>query len=97
MLCSFWRAGVGAKINMVQNNTIIKVLTSEARRIPIRSDIPTYRHQPRYCLKSPNTTNLMIIKKNSKEGYWSISQSRLNCILFATKKESIKEAAKATI
>jgi len=75
--------------------TIINVLRREAAAIPIKSEMPTYRHQPRYCLKSPNTTGLMMIKKNNKRGYCSTSQLRLNSILFASRKESIKEAAKA--
>jgi hypothetical protein len=36
------------------------------------------------------------MKKNSIRGYLLTSQSRLNCILWATRNESSKEAAKAS-
>ena len=76
---------------------MIKVLMIDARNIPRRSEMPIYRHQPRYCLKSPNTGTFIIMKNSTNVGYKSMNHAFLNCILWITKKESIREAAKTTI
>ena len=76
---------------------MIKVLMIEARNIPRRSEMPIYRHQPRYCLKSPNT-GIFIMRKNiTRVGYKSMNHAFLNCMLWITKNESIKEAANTSM
>ena len=76
---------------------MIKVLMIEARNIPRMSEMPIYRHQPRYCLKSP-TTGIFIVSRNStRVGYKSIKHAFLNCMLWITKNESIREAVKTSM
>ena len=76
---------------------MINVLMIDARSIPIRSEIPIYRHQPRYCLKSPNTGIFIMRKNSTRVGYKSMNHAFLNCMLWMTKNDSIREAAKTSI
>ena len=83
------------RITTNQTATMISVLTSEARRMPRRSEMLTYRHQPRYCLNAPNTGSLTSSTNSSRNGYCLTSHSWRNCMLFATRNENIRDAAKA--
>ena len=56
--------------------TIITVLITDACRMPIRSEMLTYRHQPRYCLKNLKTVSLIMRINSSKSGYCCTSQVR---------------------
>ena len=76
---------------------MIKVLIIEARNIPRRSEMPIYRHQPRYCLKSPNIGIFIMRKYTTKVGYKSLNHAFLNCMLWITKNDSNREAAKTSI
>jgi hypothetical protein len=76
---------------------MIKVLMIDARSIPRRSEMPIYRHQPRYCLKSPNTGIFIMRKNSTRVGYKSMNHAFLNCMLWMTKNDSIREAAKTSI
>ena len=71
------------------------MLIRDALSIPIRSDIPTYRHQPRYCFESPNTSNLIVPRNNSDGGNCSTIHLLENCILFASRNDKSNDKAKA--
>jgi len=81
----------------VHMTTIKNVLATEAFAIPSKSDIPTYRHHPRYCLKRPKTISLTGSINSSMEGYFSMSHSLFRLMLFVSRNATISAAANITM
>jgi len=74
-----------------------RALVREALKMSFRSEMPTYRHQPRYWPNIPNTTSLTARNRSRRGGYCSNSHSRANTIRFATRKDIRRDRAKAAM